>query len=412
FHVYHKHTCHYHLTQIPNPYYEKSFHRMKEIRQHTREAKAKKKARKEELAHQPTYTYTPEPVDPEGRTVNYFFHKPYLSFHRPPRTLRRGDWKHGVPTCLVRSRWFWNRYTLQFGDDIATPGVLDRRGVVHEDRGWVKGRGPKGQHHELRGYGVRTWRLWGESGRNHHREVNKKRKELMVRSKSDLTRTSSVIKSQDLLPVPLPALGRSPTIAEEVVYLKWSFPFSKCPRLYHFHYGGIDFYWKGTGTWKKHGFWGMWLRYNNLKLVASLPYDCTHTPEDTASPCEKEVVLARYESSIIEKKAGSLEIFDKAMARFAREYLPSNGRDRRTLETHASDFSRYEEDKSEVNREANGEIGEAPETSFDYMAVRRTRFYEVVLSTAMCMINSEWQKRETIKEILKELVDGAGGGGG
>lgn len=66
--------------------------------------------------------------DPNG----YFVHRPYLSFARPPRTLRSGASRDGRTICLIHSYAGWRRWRLQFGRDLGE--AIDPRGVVQWQR--------------------------------------------------------------------------------------------------------------------------------------------------------------------------------------------------------------------------------------------------------------------------------------
>lgn len=127
---------------------------------------------------------------PRSQTTATSIHRPYLAFHNPPRTLRRGPSKTTIPACLIQMDCSLKKWTLQFGKDLAK--VIDFRGVVALDRlnvnattadhccrgdGTVqkKKKGNSPDDHALRVYRVRSWRLCGESGKQYHREVNTRR---------------------------------------------------------------------------------------------------------------------------------------------------------------------------------------------------------------------------------------------
>lgn len=48
------------------------------------------------------------PVEAEN-TQGYFVHQPYVSFHKLPRTLRRGKTKDAPPICLIHNSMCWNK---------------------------------------------------------------------------------------------------------------------------------------------------------------------------------------------------------------------------------------------------------------------------------------------------------------
>jgi hypothetical protein len=280
----------------------------------------------------------------------------------------RGLAKDGPPLCLVHNSWLWRRLKLQLGERLAEDGVIDPRGVV--DWSYNVDKKDRGEA-DVKGYKIRSWRLWCESGRQYHREVNEKRKSGIEQEKKwELAGTKSA------------------PIIDEVVYLDWASPFSKDTRRYHFHYAGLDFYWKGTGTVKEARCCGMFLRYNHLKLVARVPLTSSSDLNlvKTASKRKKpdtefgEVCLAKYTSQLGVKKSGLLEVYDPAILRTYHEYI--------TLK--------------------DGAIKEKVE---DVTAVKRTRLYSLVVATAICMIVQEKQKRETIKKIIEILIAGGEGGG-
>ncbi|KAF7587035.1 hypothetical protein BBP40_007831 [Aspergillus hancockii] len=235
-------------------------------------------------------THTPKPKRKKGQskkaatqslleagTIAYFVHKPYLSFHSPPRTLRRGGFKDGQPICLIQSSVFWKRWKLQFGDGIAN--AIDPRGVI----GWrhrSKFDNTLDDNHAIKGYKVRSWRLWGESGRQYHREVNAKRKE------GTYCEVDSAV--------------RQPVRAEEAISLTWASPFSKQTRWYRFKYADIDLCWKGTRSLPNDKKWAKRLMsIHHLKLTANPPGGELG-----------ETVLAQFLCSPESGQCGSLVIFD------------------------------------------------------------------------------------------------------
>jgi hypothetical protein len=172
--------------------------------------------------------------------------------------------------------------------------VLDPRGVVAWRHNEGDKKALKADGRKLKGYKVRTWRLWGDHGKKSVQSVNKARKT----GKGSDPDVFVDEKAQD----------SEPEKADEVVYLRWTSPLSRHTRRYHFQYARIDFYWKGTGTSKESRRCGMLLRFNHLKLVAKLPN--TENDEGKDHP---EVCLGRFTSSLAKQKHGSLELFDTAI---------------------------------------------------------------------------------------------------
>lgn len=177
----------------------------------------------------------------------------------------------------------------------------------------------------------------------------------------------------------------------EVTELVWTKPFSKKCRQYDFKFGSLSFRWKGTSTVEGTGFWKSWLRYNHLKLVVRIPL--ADHPKDIAISDEgyKEVVLAKYTSSTKYCKAGILEMYDDVIAHVWKEYVLPQER--------------------LAMRRANGEK-EKENGSFKYdrspTSVKESQFWDALIATGMCMIIGEWEKRETIRQIIQAL--GTAGG--
>lgn len=346
-------------------------------------------------------------------------HTPYVSFRNPPRTLRRGSSKDGPVVCLIHNSLWWKEWVVQVGGALEEDGVVDPRGVVGER--FVRAH-DKTDEKSLRGYPVRSWRLWGETGKAFHRETNLLRKKskagtVATTSELDVDGNTSVAardrspptedEPADISPVEetkyiATTATEKPPLADQVLRLIWISPFSKATRRYHFHYAGIDFYWKGTSTLRQSGFWGSWLHFNHLKLMAQLPIDPTAVLDkgDSKMCGKREVMLARYTSNICEKKAGMLEVFDSAVLRLLREHMPSIQLGSETV---------LAEHDAEV---AAPLLQEGHDAEDDVAAVRRTRLYDLIISTTMCMIIGEAQKRAMVRRFVELCLSEAGAGGG
>ncbi|KAJ4371182.1 hypothetical protein N0V83_004398 [Neocucurbitaria cava] len=309
------------------------------------------------------------PVVPDDNA--FFLHRPYLAFHVPPSVLYSGNSQWGAPAVLIHEGCFWREYKLQLGPSIAKPVVLDPRGVVSWRHNGGDRKSLKADDKKLKGYKVRTWRLWGESGKAYVHSVKESRK-------SGAGYDPDILREPGFKPV-------KPVEAEEVVYLRWMSPLSRHTRRYHFRYSDIDFYWKGTGTIKESRMCGLFLRFNHLKLVARLP-SIGHG-EDEGQP---EICLGKYTSSIACQKSGSLEFFDAAILRFIEGYAPKL-RVRKSL--HQADAQK-EDEASKVSR------------------LKKSTLYQVLVATGLCMIISEKEKRHTLRDLLLAAADGAGGAGG
>jgi hypothetical protein len=341
YHIYHQGESHFVITPVRNSEKRKALHE--------KSSKSPDEPSEDTQMHQI--------LDDEA---GFFVHTPYLSFHHPPRTLRRGTSKHGPTLCLIHDSWLWRRWKLQFGDNLAS--AIDARGVVSG----VQGSNVKGDN-ALKGYKVRSWRLLGESGKQYHREVNAKRKETLQgeSSSTGLGDSESVIADIPVLPE-----------AEEVVYLDWKSPISKDARCYHFQYAGVDFYWKGMGAVVEGSSRGIFLRYNHLKLVVEVPLAQPakeETPNKNNAAC-REFCLGKYYSSLSDKKAGRLELFDSTIYHFLQEHIFSKGKAMPAL-TECVELGGID-------------------------SVRRLRLYDLMLATAMCMVIGEWEKRKWVKGIV------------
>ncbi|KAI4917964.1 uncharacterized protein J4E92_008903 [Alternaria infectoria] len=351
FHIYEKHKCHKSITPVLDPTLE---------RRSGPTIKEQKTTRKEKKERQDAGLLSVEPDDNA-----FFLHRPYLAFHVPPRVLYTGSNKHTAqPAILVHEGCFWKEYRLQLLP--STLGILDPRGVVP----WRHNGGDKNvlkcDDHKLKGYKVRTWRLWGETGKEHVRSVKNTRKTGEGRDPDVNTMTDGK--------------SKEPATAEEVVYLRWKNPLSRHTRCYHFQYAGIDFFWKGTGTTKETRTCGALLRFNHLKLVARLPV------AEEKKERRDEVCLGVYTSSVASRKSGTLEFFDPVILRLINENAP----------------------EMLLRSEEGAEEEEAESTRI--LRMKRSRIYQVFVATAMCMIKSEKEKRHTLLDLLVNVAEGGAGG--
>ena len=351
FHIYEKHACHKSITPIVDPILERRSGPT------IKEQKATRKEKKERRdAGLPS-------VKPDDNA--FFLHRPYLAFHVPPRVLYTGSSNYTAqPAILIHEGCFWKEYILQLLP--STPGILDPRGVVP----WRHNAGDKNalkhDHHKLKGYKVRTWRLWGETGKEYVRSVKNIRKTGGGKDPDVVARTNGKLEE--------------PATADEVVYLRWKSPLSRNTRCYHFQYVGIDFFWKGTGTIKESRTCGVLLRFNHLKLVARLPVTEKKKEE------RDEVCLGVYTSSVASSKNGTLEFFDAVILRL--------------VDDHALDvLARSEHAEKEDGQESAG----IPQ-------MKKSRLYQVFVATAMCMIKSEKEKRHTLLDLLVNVAEGGAGG--
>lgn len=347
---------------------------------------AKKAARKlRESSQIPPSTITTDkltvlPDTPESAKADkdqYYLHTPYLSFHLPPSVLYVGSSRYAssTPVALVHTGWFWRSYKIQLGPSLACQGVIDPRGVVS----WQHNGGPKSTLQEderngsgrlLKGYKVRGWRLWGETGKKYVHGIRDKRKNGVVFDDPDVESESK---------------RGEKACADEVVYLTWTRPLSRHTRLYTFYFRGIEFQWKGTGTVSEGRKCGWMLRFCHLKLVAKVPVE-TQGGKDGV----REICLGKYTSSIAAEKSGTLEVFDHALLRFVEQYVPS------LLPKKIADG-----DKEYFQ-------GELEEVTM----LKGSTLYQLIVATVICMANAEKEKRHTLIDLVIGILENAGNGGG
>ena len=305
---------------------------------------------------------------------------PYLAFHLPPSVLYQGTNRYnGAPLLLIHNFAFWRKWKIQLGPSIATPGLIDPRGVVC----WRHNGGDKAElkadDRKLKGYKVRTWRLWCEHGKDYVKNVKAIRK-MGQGPDPDVVETQRKDK---------------PVTADEVVYLRWTNPFSRQTRKYHFQYADIDFYWKGTGSIRETRACGLFLKWNHLKLVAVIRSSFKNE-YTTREPDKLKICLGKYASSAAVKKSGTLELYDASIWRLVCEHMPPVLQQIQSISI-LGDTKHYYDEDNETRR---------------MMALKRTHLYQVIVATAMCMIQGEREKREVVKAILLELITGGGGAAG
>jgi hypothetical protein len=339
-HIYHKGDRHMSITPFLNPKKEFGFNKKRHEKPTAEDSKSQK--------------------DDES---NYFIHHPTLIFHNPPRTLRRGN-KNGTPICLIKCGTFWRNWTIQFGD---LKDVIDPRGVVKwECRSNTNNT--VNNDRALKGYKVRSWRVWGESGKEYHRQVNSRRKEKakFVHDTPEMEITKDEkqgLDSQTEWPSSPYSETPQPAVAEEAIRLNWSSPFSLSPRRYTFEYANIKFSWEGTRDVHstRRAKWIM--PFCHLKLIARVP------------GIERDVLVGQYTASFATRKFGELWIFDSVVAKL--------------LYGHSS----WTKQAADSERD-----------------VRETRLYELIMTTAICMIIGERGKRNTLLALLALAAEGGNAG--
>ncbi|PVH93582.1 hypothetical protein DM02DRAFT_676745 [Periconia macrospinosa] len=294
----------------------------------------------------------------------FFLHKPYLAFHSPPKVLYNGPDKKAKPVVLIHAGSFWREYKLQYGDSLAARNVIDPRGVVK----WKHNGGTKEElkldDRKLKGYKVRTRRFWGEQGKTYVRQVQTNRQNGTGDDPNVVVGGSG-------------NEGQQIAKAEGVVYLRWERPFSLKTRQYKFTYADVEFRWKGTKSVRKSGLFGVFMRYTQLKLEAQLPATISGKEAGTS------VCLGKYISSVSKQKHGRLELYGEAI---------SNLRDHITRLAMKNGVNENQTEKGK--------------------SLRDTELYQLIIATAMCMIQSEKQKRAAAGKWIKDALEGGGDGGG
>lgn len=379
-HIYHsRHSAHKLITPQLSAPQERRWGPTLREQKALRHAKAAQKAQK---AHT---TPQPHSLDPAA----FFLHKPRLAFHRPPCVLYTGSshYDPAVPAALIHSSCFWAAFRIQIGPALAQPGVVDPRGVVswaHNGgtRGFLR-RDERGAGRLLRGYRVRGWRVWGETGRAYVRDVWERRAAKVVGGDPDGE---------------LKGGAGEKACADEVVWLRWVRPLSRHTRCYAFAFRGVEFQWRGTGSVCEERTCGWMLRFCHLKLVARVPV-CA---EEEKGERMREVCLGKYTSSLAAEKSGTLEVFDSSVLRFVRECTPSL-----LLMDHADD---------DTDRTGSEELEQgylASECDEDEIAhLRKGVLYQLIVATVMCMAKAEKEKRHALIDLILGAGENAGNGGG
>ncbi|KAL2069068.1 hypothetical protein VTL71DRAFT_15406 [Oculimacula yallundae] len=292
--------------------------------------------------------------DPRTETSPYFLHLPTLHGKSPPYTLRHGGTKTAPVACLLHCSGWWKTWKLEFSDALALPGVVDGRGVVN-----IKYGTKKGTDGTFQGYKVRSKRYLGESGKAWH--------------KLQATQEEKVDDLQEKLR------------PEEVVYLKWTSPFSSRTREYGFKWRGFEFAWKGTKTFKSSKkLWRPFLRYNNLKLVVFMP---GQDGDET-----KELILARYASVAADRKSGRLEVYQHAMDYFLSEAAATLQQPEPTTSVMSDGINQQEKSHNAQNFGSESSARAAQ------------RLADVVMGTAMSMIIAEFTKRQVLVGVILAIL--------
>lgn len=348
----------YHI--YPQKKHHKSIQKAIDFSNESRFGTAKRKL-KDKKNKQPQNTVVDKQ---DGVDASFFLHKPYFAFHRPPKVLYAGADKRAKPVVLIHASEFWREYKLQYGDSLAAGVVLDPRGVVTWKHNGGNSEDLKLDDRKFKGYKVRTRRLWGESGKQYVHQIK-------------TNRHSDTGHDPDVLVTTGGEKGQWPAKADGVVYLKWERPFSWKTRQYNFKYASMDFRWKGTRSVHKSGFWGMFLRYSHLKLEVQLPNTMPGKGSGTT------ICLGKYLSSVSKKKCGRLELDGDAILKL----------------------------QAQITRSATEDVS-VQNIVEEQKFVEDNRLYHIIVATAMCMIESEKEKRILAGKWLRDAAEEAGDGGG
>lgn len=360
-HIYSEHTRpHKTMTPTISPTQERRFGPTL-AQQRTRRAAKKTERKLRNTPHSfpwldPDTAPTPSP--PPAAThpqTSYFLHTPYLSFHAPPSVLYTtpappSRHSPAKPVALIHTSCFWHTYTIQLGASLALPGVLDPRGVVSLAHS-AASRSVDAT--SLRGYRVRGWRLWGESGKEYVHRIRTLRAQGVAFRDPD---SRGVVEKR--------------AVAEEVVRLRWTAPLSRRTREYGFLFRGVGFRWKGTGRVSEERRGGWVVRFCHLKIVGVAPRGLG-----------REVCLGTYKSSVAVEKSGMLEIYDEVVEGFVREFMPGL----------------YEGCEEEGAR-------------MDWL--KKGALYHVIVATALCVAGAEKEKRHTLIDLVLGIAENGGSGGG
>ena len=384
-HIYIDHECgHRAITPIISPSQERRFGPK------PAEQKARRAARKAARVLRSSMPISPadHTVSPTSPDINpnsldtYYLHTPYLSFHLPASILYTGTDRHvpSKPVAIIHTACFWRSYRIQLGSALSAPGVIDPRGVVSGRHNGGSKRvlredEKNGDGKALKGYRVRGWRLWGETGKAYVHRIREKR------------RTGEVFDDPDVDCEDDKEGRAGKVVADEVVRLTWTSPLSRHTRCYAFWFRGMEFQWKGTGTVREQRKCGWMLRWCHLKLVARVPVDVGEKEEG----CWREFCLGKYTSSIAAEKSGTLEVFDDAVVRLVEENMPGLLAGERP---NGGRTDNCQDCESKTERLKGGVL------------------YQVIVATVLCMMRAEKEKRHTLIDLIIGAGENAGNGGG
>jgi len=309
----------------------------------------------------PEYTTGKQPEE-EEEEEGYFWHQPFGLKKRKlkkVRTFRKGvTKKNSTILAEIPGVWFWKRWDIIWRESDENAGRL--------------------QH------AAKSWSMPTEQGKLSINSENSKDKKKKKKN------------------------GKLPVDPSKLTQLKWASPLSKKTRQYTFTHGPLTFHWKGTSTVQSTRAFKAWCRYNHLKLVAEIPSPApaarssdAKAPASPPLPTHHTLVLASYVSDANPNKPGTLTLRDDAIASVWRAFIaPWEGTTGAGAGAAATPL-----DGQRGNVFAYGAGGGGGADDGD---VKDSRFWDAIVATGLCMIFGEWQKRETIRQIIQALASGAG----
>jgi hypothetical protein len=140
-----------------------------------------------------------------------------------------------------------------------------------------------------------------------------------------------------------------------------------------------------------------------LKLVVAVPGSTAGT--------KTEICLARFTSVVSKRKYGRLIIFDTTMEKFLAEHVFKQEVVVPLSSVRMGDSTPAPPSLSSTVVDDTAHIGGDDVVARDVEVEKmRTRFRDLVMATAICMIIGEFQMRRVIREILMAIAQDAGGG--
>lgn len=215
----------------------------------------------------------------------------------------------------------------------------------------------------------------------------------------------------------LPSHLRPESLDEGSVLMKWS---GWLTREYEFVYKGVDLRWKGTGTVKdEKKFFGSWSRYNHLKLVAILPDSDEEGLREVEQKKEglhvsnrklaKRASFSSFVSLIGNRDSGisvmgSEKVEERPKVKGGRQVVIAKYTCLAAVRK-AGRLTVYEHGLEQATRM---HVKSGDESGFD---TEKERLRHLTVATALCMLQAEKEKRDTIIKIVEVLLGGAGEAG-